>query len=64
MMVAGTNLGSLSNGKNQRDSFKLTTLVGNKGKVEGYVYNSQVLPSPVSIKSQYTKVRLSSNTFL
>lgn len=63
-MVTGTNLGSLSNGKNQRDSLKLTTLVGNKGEVEGYVYNSQVLPSPVSIKSQYTKVRVSSNAFL
>ncbi|KAF3336046.1 hypothetical protein FCM35_KLT20553 [Carex littledalei] len=55
IMVTGTNLGSFCNGKNQRDSLKLTTLVGNKGEVEGYVYNSQVLPSPVSIKSQYTK---------
>ncbi|KAJ1693536.1 hypothetical protein LUZ63_010234 [Rhynchospora breviuscula] len=54
IMVDGTSL-PLSNARNRRYSLRLTTLVGNKGNVEGYFYNSQVWSSSVSIKSQYTK---------
>ena len=58
-LVGEESLTSLSSEHHFRDNLKRISLAGSDGKLDGYVYNVQVLPISSSMTDQFVKVHTS-----